>query len=77
MNNRQLQKAWQEVSLESINTPRVKTPYSPDIALTRELLLYAQVILGKIEQGKKSVFYEGIYKKIMAQYYKQKAWLNI
>lgn len=77
MDDKQLQKAWEEISFEIINVPRIKTPYPSEIVLMRELLLFAQIILEKVEENKGPVFYERLYKKIMYQYYKQKKWLKI
>ena len=77
MNNEQLQKAWEEIRFEIINKPRVKTPYPSEIVIIRELLLFAQLILQKVEENKRSIFYEELYEEIMYQYYKQKKWLKI
>ena len=77
MDNEQLQRAWEEVSFEIINAPGFNTPYPYEIVIIRELLLFAQIILEKVEENKESVFYEELYEKIMYQYYKQKKWLKI
>jgi len=77
MNNEQLQKAWEEIGFEIVNKPIVKTPYPSKIVVIRELLLFAQLILEKVEENKESVFYEELYEEIMYQYYKQKKCLKI
>ena len=77
MNNKQLKKTWQNVISEIRNPPRVMTPYSTEVVFTRELLLYAQVILEKLEENTKSIFYEQIYETIMSRYYERKATLKI
>jgi len=72
-----LQKKWKEIIHESITTPKCKAPYPPEVVQTRELLLYAQVLLGKISVGEELDFHEELFEKIMKEYYKQKKRLKL
>jgi hypothetical protein len=77
MENLKLQKKWKDITQEIINTPKCKAPYRSEVVQTRELLLFAQVILGKLEMGEKINFHEELFDKIMSEYYKRKKRLNL
>lgn len=77
MTKKEIQEAWQEIRSEIINKPKVKTPYSRKIIIIRELLALAQMALEKIESGENIIFYQQLHKKMMPEYYRQKACLKI
>ncbi|MDD5144856.1 MAG: hypothetical protein PHW72_01910 [Candidatus Pacebacteria bacterium] len=68
---RNFQKEWQKISSETHEGPEYKPPYPKRTILTRELLLCAQVILGKIENKEEILFNNALYEKVMNEYYHQ------
>ena len=73
MTKKTLQKEWRKIKFEIINKKsKIKTPYSSEVARARELLLFAQIALGKIETSEKVSFYQELYEKIMTEYYQKK-----
>ena len=77
MTKGQLQKEWKKIISEVHSKPKVEAPYPPKVVIARELLLFAEVALGKIEAGDKAAFYQELYEKIMPEYYRQKTSLKI
>jgi len=77
MKKSKLQQKWKEIRHESITTPKCKAPYPAEVVRTRELLLYSQVLLGKIGMGEDLDFHEELFEKIMTEYYKQKKRLKL
>lgn len=77
MIKKQLQKEWVKIIKEVHNKPKCQTPYPSKIVMARELLLIAQIILQKIENGQQIRFHEEIYNKTMNEYNRQKLCLKI
>lgn len=77
MTKKQLHKEWKKIIREVHDKPKCITPYPKKIVFVRELLLFAQVILGKLEDKENVLFNSELYQKIMTEYYRQKAWLKI
>ena len=77
MTKQQLQKEWKRIIKEVHNKPKCQSPYPIEVVRVRELLLYAEVILGEIETVDKPAFYEELYEKIILKYYQQKICLRI
>ena len=59
------------------NKPNIKGVYPSNIVRNRELLLFAQVELGKIESGENIKFHTEICQTIMKHYTQQKKCLTI
>lgn len=72
-----LQKEWKSIVKEVHDKPKCATPYPKDVAQMRDLLLFAQVFLGKIGNNENVPFNTIVYQKIMAEYYRQKLSLEI
>lgn len=72
MTKKQLQKEWNKVIKEVHCKPKCQSPFPNPVARARELLLFAEVALAKIENDGKPEFYQELYKKIMPEYYRQK-----
>ena len=73
MKKQEIQKEWNKLILESTqNKPNIEGIYPPSIVRNRELLLLAQLELGKIEAGKNIKFHTEIYKIIMNHYFQQR-----
>jgi len=72
MNQKNLQKEWKKLIREVNVKPKYHAPYPPQVLFTRELLLIAQAILEKIESGQNRLFSKVLYRKVMADYYRQK-----
>lgn len=69
MKREQLDLAWKKVIQETHKRPKLgKQLKDKNISLLGELLLYAQVLLDKIEKGEDSVFNEMIYKMTIKFY---------
>ncbi|MBU3925514.1 MAG: hypothetical protein V1732_05475 [Patescibacteria group bacterium] len=68
----QLKKEWNKIIKEVHDKPKCKTPYSRQIVFIREQLLFAEILLGKIEKRENSSLNNSLYKIIMAEYYSQK-----
>ena len=77
MENLKLQEKWKEITREINIIPNFNVPYKKEIIATRELLLFAQLILSKIEMGDNINFHENLFSKIMSKYYKQKKSLHL
>jgi len=77
MTKKQLQKEWNKIITEVHDRPKCRTPYPQEVVLARELLLLAQVLLGKLEDKENVLFNSELYQKTITEYYRQKAWLNI
>jgi len=77
MTKKRLQKEWKKIISEVHDKPKCQTPYPSEVVRVRELLLFAEVILGKIETRDKVTFHEELYEKIMPEYYRQKLCLKI
>lgn len=72
MTKKQLQKEWNKIIKEAHYKPKCQSFYSPIVVRARELLLFVEVALAKIENDEKPEFYQELYKKIMPEYYRQK-----
>ena len=77
MNQKNLQKEWQKLIKEINDKPKYHAPYPPQVVFTGELLLIAQAILEKIEGGQNRLFSTVLYRKIMAEYYRQKLTIQL
>ena len=78
MKKQEIQKEWKKLISESTqNKPNIEGVYPPNIVRNRELLLLAQLELGKIEVGKNIKFHTEIYKIIMNHYFSTKECLGI
>lgn len=72
MTKKQLQKAWEKVTREARKRSKLgKRLKNKKIPMLGELLLFAQVLLSKIEAGENRDFNSIIYKKTMNFYCKQ------
>ena len=72
MTKKQLQKAWKKVTCETHKRLKLGERLKDKrISLLSELLLFAQVLLSKIEAGQNRSFNSMIYKKTMNFYCKQ------
>ena len=73
MTKKQLKKAWEKVIKETHKIPdwdalkRNSRQYQK-VVMFRELILFCQVLLGKIETGENTAFSEMIYKKTINFY---------
>ncbi len=73
MTKSQIQLAWKKVIEETHKIPdwdslqRNSRPYQK-VVMLRELILFCQVLLGKIEAGENAAFNEIIYKKTINFY---------
>ena len=73
-----MRKEWKKVISESVkNKPSLKGVYPNAIVKNRELLLFGQVELARVESGKNTSFHSEIYKIVMNHYSKQKKCLKI
>lgn len=73
MKKQEIQKEWDKLISESTqNKPNIEGVYPLSIVRNRELLLVAQVELGKIESGESVKFHTEIYQSIMKHYLQQK-----
>jgi len=77
MTKKQLQKEWEKIIKEVHDKPKCRTPYPKQVVLVRELLLFAEVFLAKIENKDNILFNSEVYQKVMAEYYRQKLCLKI
>ena len=78
MKKQKIRDEWKRLIYESTqNKPNIKGVYPSNIVRNRELLLFGQVELGKIEYGKSIKFHTEIYKTIMKHYFQQKKCLKI
>ena len=78
MKKQEIKNEWEKLIFESTrNKPNVEGVYPPSIVRNRELLLFGQVELGKIEAGKNINFHTEIYQTIMKHYFQQKKCLKI
>lgn len=70
MNRQQIEKEWPKIKFETLhNKPDVVGAYPPEIVATRELLLFAQVILAEIGAKKNTRFNTELYRIVMNCYY--------
>ncbi len=77
MKKETIRNEWEKIISESIkNKPNLKGVYPSNIVRNRELLLFGQVELAKIETGKNIKFHTEIYQIIMKHYFKQKCLMN-
>ena len=77
MTKKQLQKEWNKIITEVHDKPECITPYPEKVVFVRELLLLAQVLLGKLEDKENVLFNSELYQKTVTEYYRQKACLKI
>lgn len=78
MKKQEIQDEWKRLIYESTqNKPNIEGVYPSSIVRNRELLLFGQVELGKIEAGKATQFHTELYKTIMKHYFQQKKCLKI
>jgi len=78
MKKQEIQNEWRILISESTqNKPDIKGVYPSSIVRNRELLLFGQVELGKIEAGKNVKFHTKVYETIMKHYFQQKKCLKI
>lgn len=69
MTKSQIQLAWKKVTRETHKRPKLGERLKDEnISRLGDLLLYAQVLLDKIEAGKNTAFNEMIYKKTINFY---------
>jgi hypothetical protein len=69
MTKREIQKEWERIGFETLeNKPKIESPYPRAVMRMRELLLFAQVALGKVEAGENIVFNEELYQKTVSVY---------
>jgi hypothetical protein len=76
MNKKEIEKKYKKLKFELFeNTPKVESPYPPDVVKRRELLLFAQVHLNNILDAKlkkdrwNERFETEMYNKVMEIYY--------
>jgi len=72
-----LEQEWKKVVKETHNKLKCKIPYPPRVALMRELILYAQIFLEKVNRGENVSFNIFIYQKLMAECFRQRLKLKI
>lgn len=72
-----LQKEWRRIIKEIHDKPRHKTPYPKKVVRVRDLLLFAEVLLGKIGNKEDVLLNSELYEKIMVEYYRRKLSLRI
>lgn len=78
MKKQEIQDEWKRLICEGTqNKPNIKGVYPSNIVRNRELLLFGQVELGKIEAGKNINLHTEIYQTIMKHYFQQKKCLKI
>jgi len=66
MTKREIQKGWERIRLETLeNKPKIEGSYPKGVTRMRELLLFAQVALGKIGAGENIALNEKLYQKTM------------
>ena len=67
MTKQQIQKEWEWLRRELVGSRlRIRSPYPPDMVLTRELLLFVRFVLWKFEIGEHRSFYESLYRRIVS-----------
>jgi len=76
MKKSQIQSAWKKVIKETRKVPHWDTlkrnsKQYQKVVILRELILFCQVLLGKIEMGENIAFNEIIYKKTIKFYCEQ------
>lgn len=77
MKKQTIHNEWRKIISESIkNKPKLKGVYPSNIVRNRELLLFGQVELAKIESEKNIKFHTELYQTIMKHYFKQKCLMN-
>lgn len=77
MKKQAIRNEWRKLISEiTQNKPNIKGVYPSSIIRNRELLLFAQVELAKIETGKNIKFHTEAYQTIMKHYFKQKCLMS-
>lgn len=77
MTKKQSQKEWDKIITEIHDKPKCRTPYPERVVFVRGLLLFAQVLLGKLEDKENVLLNSALCQKTVTEYYRQKAWLKI
>ena len=78
MKKQEIENEWERLIFESTqNKPNIEGVYPFSIVKNRELLLFGQVELGKIEAEKNIKFHTEIYQTIIKHYFQQKKCLRI
>ncbi len=77
MAKQQLQKEWKKIIKEVHDRPNCKIAYPKQVVFIRRLLLFAEVLLEKIENKENVLFNSVLYQRVMAEYYRQKLCLKI
>ena len=77
MTKQQIQKEWKKLTLEINDKPNINGYYPSDVIRMRELLLFAQVELARIEDAEDKDFHVGLYQTTMRRYFRWKKCLKI
>ena len=78
MKKQEIKNEWKKLIFESTqNKPNIEGVYPSNIVRNRELLLFGQVELGKIEAGINVKLNVEIYQIVMKHYFQQKQCLEI
>lgn len=72
-----LKKEWKRVFNAVHDKPKCKSPYLKEVAQMRDLLLFAQVLLEKIDNRENIPLNSELYPKVMKEYFRQKSELRV